>query len=123
MASSENILAFIGSTFHSAWGLEVLGFLLASRERDCSQEEMIAVLRASKGVISQSIAALASAGLIEVSEDLSVRFLPASLELEQLAIESITLYRQRPDMVRRTIVSRTSPGLAAFADAFRWRKD
>jgi H+/Cl- antiporter ClcA len=33
------------------------------------------------------------------------------------------LYARRPDEVRRIIVASAAGGLAAFADAFRFRKD
>jgi hypothetical protein len=52
-----------------------------------------------------------------------IHFQPASAELESLATEAVALYERRPDQVRRTIVSQTSPGITAFSDAFKLRKD
>jgi hypothetical protein len=43
--------------------------------------------------------------------------------LATLAADAVALYELRPDQVRRTIVSNTSPGIAAFSDAFKLRKD
>ena len=42
---------------------------------------------------------------------------------EELIDAAIQLYAKSPDKVRRLIISAASPGLTAFADAFRLRKD
>jgi hypothetical protein len=44
---------------------------------------------------------------------------------DQLSLvrEAIDFYRKSPDKVRRLIVAQASPGITAFAEAFRLRKD
>ena len=37
--------------------------------------------------------------------------------------EQVELYEKRPDQVRRTIVSQSSPGITAFADAFKFKRE
>ena len=98
-------------------------FLIERRDAPLTAAELIAELRASNSVVAQSIATLEAVALIAVEEDGKVRFQPVSDELDRLASEAIALYERRPDQVRRTIVSHTSPSIAAFADAFRLRKD
>lgn len=117
------VLSFIGNSFRSVWALEVLRFLIARRDATHSAAELIAELRVSNSIVAQSIATHEAVALIVVEEDGGVRFQPASAELDSLAGEAIALYERRPDQVRRTIVSQTSPSIAAFADAFRLRKD
>ncbi|RZI73309.1 MAG: hypothetical protein EOP13_12410 [Pseudomonas sp.] len=122
MARQNQVLDFIGSTFRSVWALEVLRLLAQAPDSAFAEEDIIAKLRASKAAIGQSVARLERLGLLTV-EDGRVRFCAASADLEMLVTDAIDLYSRRPDMVRRTIVSSTSPGLTAFADAFRLRKD
>lgn len=123
MAGQDEVLAFIRDTFRSAWGLELLRHLVRSGSKSHSQAELIEALRASNAAISQSMATLDAAALIATADDGGIRFQPASKDLEQLALAAIALFESRPDLVRRTIVSRTAPGITAFADAFKLRKD
>ena len=43
--------------------------------------------------------------------------------MNELIGATIDLYGKSPDRVRRLIVSSSLPGVTAFADAFRLRKD
>jgi hypothetical protein len=123
VAGEEQLLSFIGNSFRSVWALEVLRFLVEEREDTHPPEALIMQLRVSKAVIAQSVAQLDAAALIVTDESGAIRFQPASKALETLVINAIGLYERRPDLVRRTIVSQTSPGITAFSDAFKLRKD
>ncbi len=123
MPSKLEVSQFITDTFRSVWALEVLCFLRRNRERGISPGELIAGLRGSDLVVSQSVDALLTAGLVVVEQDGSVRYGPASAELAQLVDDTAALYSKSPDAVRRLIVASANPGVAAFADAFRLRKD
>ncbi len=49
---------------------------------------------------------------------------PASPDLAELVEDAAALYARSPDAVRRLIVAgRAGGSIAAFADAFRFRKD
>jgi hypothetical protein len=121
--SEEQLLAFIGNGFRSVWAIEVLRFLTQRREHGHSPAKLISELRVSSSVIAQSVAQLEATALVVVDEAGLIHFQPASAELESLATEAVALYERRPDQVRRTIVSQTSPGITAFSDAFKLRKD
>ncbi len=123
MPSKLDINRFITETFRSVWALEVLCFLRRNRERGISPIELIAGLRGSDLVVSQSVDALLAAGLVLVEQDGGVRYSPVTLELEHLVDQTCALYAKSPDAVRRMIVAAANPGVAAFADAFRLRKD
>jgi hypothetical protein len=123
MPSTEDITSFIKGTFLSAWALELLGFLMRNPETRYSHEEMVAALRGSDLVVTQSVNALGAAGLLLREDDGSARYAPASPDLAALAEGAIALYATSPDAVRRMIVSAANPSLSAFADAFRLRKD
>ena len=123
MPPKEDISAFISSTFQSVWALELLCFLRQNRERSLSQGEMVAGLRGSELVVTRSVEALAAAGLVLAEAEGAARYSPASEALDQLVAQTEALYARSPDAVRRMIVAAANPGITAFADAFRLRKD
>lgn len=121
--TNQEVSAFIGSSFRSVWDLELLCYLRRHRDGGHRPVQIVADLRASELVVSNSIAALLAAGLIVVEPDGSARYAPASEDLAKLSDAAEALYDRSPDAVRRTIVTASSPGISAFADAFRLRKD
>ena len=80
---------------------------------------MVAGLRGSDQVVSQSVAALGAAGLAVGEKAGAARYRPASARLGALFEAAEALYLKRPDAVRRTIVSAANPGITAFAESFR----
>ena len=123
MPSEEHVSSFIRATFRSVWALELLCFLRQDRARSLSHEEMVAGLRGSDLVVTQSVDSLTAAGLVIVESDGSARYHPASADLDDLVERVAALYARSPDAVRRTIVAAANPAMTAFADAFRLRKD
>jgi hypothetical protein len=123
MPSKDDISDFITATFPSVWTLELLCFLRQKEGQSLSRAEMVAGLRGSELVISQSVESLVRAGLVAGDADGAARYAPANARLAELAGEAETLYARSPDAVRRLIVSAASPGLAAFVDAFRFRRE
>jgi flagellar biosynthesis/type III secretory pathway M-ring protein FliF/YscJ len=77
----------------------------------------------SDAVVSQSVENLAAAGLAVVDNDGRVALHDGREGQQQLVKAAIDLYRKSPDKVRRLIVAQASPGVTAFADAFKLRKD
>jgi hypothetical protein len=118
----DEIADFIRSSFTSIWSLELLLHLKAEAWVAKSREQLIGDLRASDAVVSASVASLLAAGLIVEEEGDSYRYSPASEELAALVEDTDAIYRKQPDAVRRVIVVGKG-NLAAFADAFRLRKD
>jgi hypothetical protein len=123
MATKQEVAGFIRATFRSVWALELLCFLRQNRDRALSHAEMVAELRGSDLVVTQSVEALAAAGLIVTEAGGGARYAPASDELDAFVAQAEVLYGSSPDAVRRTIVAAANPGITAFADAFRLRKD
>lgn len=122
MPSNDPIPDFIQATFPSVWALELLCFLSQKDGQSLSRAEMVAGLRGSELVVTQSVESLVRAGLVSREADGGARYAPANARLAELAAGAQTRYAKSPDAVRRLIVSSTSPGLAAFVDAFRFRK-
>lgn len=123
MPSEQEITNFIETTFRSVWALELLCYLRQYRDRSLSHGEMVTGLRGSDLVVTQSVEALSAAGLVLAEADGSVRYRPVTAELEALVDGAEAMYSKSPDAVRRMIVSSANPGITAFADAFRLRKE
>jgi hypothetical protein len=123
MPSDEDVSSFIRSTFRSVWALELLCFLRQEPEGGRSHEEMVAGLRGSDLVVTQSVESLTAAGLVIARSDGSARYSPASAQLDELVESAVALYKRSPDAVRRQIVAGANPAITAFADAFRLWKD
>ena len=123
MKTDRALEDFIADTFVSVWTLELLSLLLDSPASHFSHGELVERLRASDAVVSQGVAALVTAGLAVVDEKGSVDFRPINDELDGWARKAVDFYRKFPGRARRLIISRSAPGLTAFADAFRLRKE
>ena len=86
-------------------------------------ESLVERLRASDLIVGQGSRVLAAAGLASVTADGRVEFRPANRDLEESARAACQFYRNFPGRARRAIIARNAPGLTAFADAFRIKKD
>jgi hypothetical protein len=122
MPSKDPVADFIRTSFPSVWALELLCFLRQEEGRSQSRAEMVAGLRGSELVITQSVESLVRAGLVATDADGAAHYAPANPGLAELAAKAQARYTSSPDAVRRLIVSGASPSLAAFVDAFRLRK-
>jgi biotin operon repressor len=120
-SSNEEILRFIASSFRSVWSLELL-LVLKSDRRFWSREKLVATMRASELVVSKGLEGLEAAGLATTEAD-KAQYMPVSEEIGALVDQAEALYAKRPDAVRRAIVSASSGEAAAFANAFKLRKD
>ena len=120
-SSNDEILRFIASSFRSVWALELL-LVLKSELRPWSHDDLNSTMRASKLVVTKALGALEAAGFVTI-EGSCAQYAPISEEVAALVEQAEELYARRPDAVRRAIVSDASADAAAFANAFRLRKD
>lgn len=123
MPDLDHLESFIGNSFRSVWALEVLRFLTEHPDASFTPEELITSLRVSDAVVSQSVENLSAAGLVVEDSEGRVALHRGSPEQAQLVQSAIELYRKSPDKVRRLVVAQSSPGVTAFADAFKLRRD
>jgi DNA-binding transcriptional ArsR family regulator len=123
MTRQNHLESFIGNSFRSVWALEVLQFLVDNPDSKFSPEELNAALRVSDAVVSQSVGNLSAAGLAVVDEDGKISLFKGTRSHRELVKEAIDFYRKSPDKVRRLIVAQSTPGVTAFADAFKLRGD
>lgn len=117
----HDLLRFIASSFRSVWALELL-LVLKAQPRIWRRSELVSTMRASELVISKALDSLLAAGLASVEGE-GARYMPVSDDVASCVDRTEELYRTRPDAVRRAIVSASAGDIAAFADAFRLRKD
>ena len=120
-SSNDEILRFIASSFRSVWALELL-LVLKSEERGWSHDQLVTTMRASELVVTRALDALEAAGLVS-NDGPNVRYTPVSEEVAERVSEAEALYSKKPDAVRRAIISASAGDAAAFANAFRLRKD
>lgn len=123
MTRQDQLESFIGNSFRSVWALEVLQFLADNPDSKFSPEELNAALRVSDAVVSQSVGNLSAAGLAVVDDEGRISLFKGTRSHRELVKEAIDFYRKSPDKVRRLIVAQSTPGVAAFADAFKLRGD
>lgn len=95
---------------------------MKGERRPWAREELINALRASELVVSGALDSLVAGGLAGVSEQGAV-YMPVSQSVADLVDRTEELYALKPDSVRRMIVTSGASGIAAFADAFKLRKD
>src|SRR6187551_3152001 len=68
MPDRNELDSFIGNSFRSVWALELLKYLAENPGTYHTPDELIAVLRASEAVVSQSVRNLSAAGLAVVDD-------------------------------------------------------
>ena len=119
--SDEDVLRFVAASLPSVWALELL-LALKRQPRLWTREELVATLRASELVVSKALDALMAAGFASVEGEGAV-YLPVNAGVAECVDRIEDLYRTRPNSVRRAIVSASTSGATAFADAFRLRRN
>ena len=122
-AADQELASFIRSSFRSVWAIELMLHLKRNSGGAWQRGELVEALRASDLVVANALQALVAAGLCIALEDGAARYAPASPDIERLADATEELYARKPDAVRRVVVAAAGDGLAAFADAFRLRRD
>ena len=120
-SSDEDVLRFIAASFPSVWALELL-LALRRERRPWTREELVTTLRASELVVSKALDALVAAGLASVDRD-GALYLAVNRDVDECVDRVEQLYRTRPNAVRRTIISASTGSAAAFAKAFRLRRE
>lgn len=123
MATDRDIENFIGESFSSIWDLELLSLMLDQPEQRSTAAELVERMRASDLVVEQGVKTLVAIGLATLDSQGRLTFSPATPQLEECARLASDFYARFPGRARRLMIGRQAPGLTAFADAFRLRKD
>lgn len=123
MATDRDIEQFICDSFGSIWDLELLSVILEDPDQAQTAAELVERMRASELVVEQGIQALVAAGMASIESDGRLHFRPVNADVAKSARAASEFYARYPGRARRLMIARRSPGLTAFADAFRLRKD
>lgn len=123
MAADEDIEQFICDSFSSIWDLELLSTVIAMPETGLTAAELVDSMRASELAVEQGIQSLVAAGIASLDHDGRLLFSPVNKEVERCARRASEFYQRFPGRARRLMIARQSPGLQAFAEAFRLGKD
>lgn len=123
MSSDREIEQFIGASFTSIWDIELLAHLIESPDEPLAADVLIDRMRASELVVQQGVKVLVVAGLASLDDSGRLAFTPVNEEVGLLARQACEFYRRFPNRARQLMIARQAPGLAAFANAFRLRKD
>jgi hypothetical protein len=123
MSISSQLADFIRGAFPSVWTLELLLLLKSEPGHPWTRQELVDKLRGSEPIVVQGVVALVAGGLVATEEGGTVRYAPASPDIERLVEEAVRQYAKRPDAVRRIIVFAGQTGLQAFSEAFKLRGD
>lgn len=122
MPDKEDLSAFIRSSFRSVWSFEI-ALTLKEREGPWTHAEVVTAMRASELIVSQSVESLTAAGIVSADAEGRFAYSPVNPAVAGLMDRAERLYQSRPNHVRRLIVSRQTPHLTAFANAFRLRDE
>ena len=117
----DDLLRFVAASFPSVWALELL-LTLKDDRRAWPHDDLVAKLRASELVVSKALEGLVVAGLASVDAR-GATYSPVNSEVDSTIERVEQLYRRRPNAVRRAIVSAQTGSAAAFADAFKLRRN
>lgn len=123
MATDDDIEKFICDSFSSIWDLELLATAIDMPEEGLTAPQLVERMRASELVVEQGIASLVAAGIATLDREGRLQFRPVSGDTETCARRASEFYQRFPGRARRLMIARQAPGLNAFADAFRLRKD
>lgn len=123
MTADETLPAFIRSTFPSVWTLEIMCHLRRLAPAGSTPAQIVADLRASELVVTGALSVLTTVELVTVEPNGTALYAPANATLDGLADQAVALYARSPNSVRRMIAVPDRDSLAAFADAFKLRRD
>ena len=120
---SDDAKAFLRAVVRSVWALELLLLLRRQRERAWTVDALTLELRASQTAIRQALPNFRIAGLIQDEADETIRYSPATAQLDTLVQEIASEYGSRPFAILNEILAPRESNVEQFARAFRIRKD
>ncbi|MGZ3695528.1 MAG: hypothetical protein ACXWQO_15570 [Bdellovibrionota bacterium] len=117
--------SFIHAAIDSVELLRVLLLLQRDRNRAWSYEEINGELRSTEGSIRRRVDDLIFKQVLalESIRDERVRFIPFSLEVDELVMVIAGHFQIRPYKIIDLIYSRPNSAIQSFADAFKLKKE
>jgi len=119
---SEDAKVFLRAVVRSVWALELL-LLRKQQDRTWNLDELTLELRASHTAVGQALPNFRTAGLIRDDAEQTIRYAPATAQLDVLVQEIAREYANRPFSIVNEILAPRESNVEQFARAFRIRKD
>lgn len=120
LTPDEEFAAFVRGHIRTNWGVELLMLLKRDPGRSWPAGELVRELRASAGIVGDSLNRFERAGLA-LQDERGWRYAPAAPALAKLCDDLEAAYRQRPVAVLNLIARPTDP-VQTLADAFKFKK-
>jgi hypothetical protein len=120
---SDDAKIFLRAVIRSVWALELLLLIRKHPERAWTVDALTRELRASHTAIRQALPNFRIAGLIQDEADETIRYTPATTQLDELVQEVESEYANRPFAIVNEILAPRESNVEQFARAFRIRKD
>jgi hypothetical protein len=119
--AEAELAAFVREHVRSVWGVELLLLMKRDPARRWRPAELVAELRASTGLVGDTLQRFERAGLVAPDDEGCYRYRPAAPALARLCDLLETAWRERPVAIVNLIAQPRDP-LQSLADAFRFKR-
>ena len=119
----EAVLELIRSSIKSAWALELLLFVRRHSARAWTVEQLTTELRSNPSLVSNILATLRKANLVQEEPGGAFRYAPGTPALDDVVRQLEEINAERPLALIKEIISAPNEKLNSFVDAFRLKKD
>jgi hypothetical protein len=115
----EDVLAFIQAKLRSVWAVELLSLLKNHPEKEWPPEALVRELRSSEVVVSEALGNLRRERFIAEAGGGTVRYAPATDELNQMGHAVVKLFAAKPVSVVKAVLDAPNEKLRIFSEAFK----
>lgn len=121
LPADAELAGFLREHVRSVWGVELLLVMKRDEARCWPPAALVAELRASTGLVIDTLQRFERAGLVAADDAGCYRYRPAGTPLSALCDRLEAAYRERPVAVVNLIAAPRDP-LQSLADAFRFKR-
>lgn len=121
--SEQDVLAFIQAKLRSVWAVELLALVRQHLDRSWTPEALVRELRSSEVVVSEALGNLRRESFIADDAGGTVRYSPATKELDAMAQAVVTLFAAKPVSVVKAVLDAPNEKLRIFSEAFKLKDD
>jgi hypothetical protein len=119
--AEAELAAFVREHVRSVWGVELLLLMKRDAARCWRPAELVAELRASAGLVGDTLQRFERTGLVAPDDAGCYRYRPAAPALSRLCDLLEAAWRERPVAIVNLIAQPRDP-LQSLADAFRFKR-
>lgn len=120
---SSDLRGFIARYLTSVEQLEILRVLVDSPEKAWTESEVFRTIQSSHESVAGNLRYFADKQFLTFDAAAGYRFSPEDPELRRLAVELVSVYRERPVTVVESIYKPSLAPIRNFAEAFKIKKE